>query len=194
MKKLIKSALTVGMVTTSAAAISVGFAGNAKAATLDFEGFSSGEIISGDAFSDLGVIFDQDLEVFTGIGVLPQSGINTVSDAASLGGNLSGFFTTAVDFISVFAGDNGGDTDTVTLLGFDEFDNLVASDTFTDLAAQTLSISGSGITRFEINQVGLIAIDDFTFNPTTQSVPEPSLLLGSLMALAAGATGLKRKR
>ncbi|NET25767.1 MAG: PEP-CTERM sorting domain-containing protein [Okeania sp. SIO1I7] len=181
------------------------FIGNnsAKAVTLDFEGFNSGETISGDTFIDLGVVFDQDLRIFQIPSAPVQSGISSAAGTAPLAGDISGFFTEAVDFVSVFAGDNllarpgGPDIDTVTLLGFDEFDNLVASDTFTALTAQTLSISGPGITRFEINQFGNIGIDDFTFNPTPvnpASTPEPASVLGLLAFGAMGASSmLKRK-
>ncbi|WP_287526426.1 hypothetical protein [Okeania sp. SIO2C2] len=131
------------------------------------------------------------------MGLLPQSGINAATNASFIGGNISGFFTEAVDFVSVFAGDVGFDTDTVTLLGFDEFDNLVASDTFAALAAQTLSISGAGITRFEINQSGGIIIDDFTFNPAPvnpASTPEPASVLGLLAFGAMGASSMLKHK
>ncbi|WP_293155110.1 PEP-CTERM sorting domain-containing protein [Okeania sp. SIO2C9] len=176
------------------------FIGNnsAKAVTLDFEGFSHFETISGDTFSDLGVVFDQDLKIFQGHPAAPiKSGINVAIGTEPLFGDISGFFTEAVDFVSVFAGDNAsGDTETVTLLGFDDFDNLVASDTFTDITAQTLSISGLGIVRFEIQDVNQVAIgiDDFTFNPTPKSTPEPASILGLLAFGAMGASSmLKRK-
>ena len=177
------------------------FIGNnsAKAVTLNFEGLNSGETISGDTFSNLGVVFDQDLFISQNPLAAIQSGTNAASSTNPPRGNISGFFTEAVDFVSVFAGDFAlGDTETITLLGFDEFDNIVDSDTFTALTAQTLSISGSGITRFEINQSGNIAIDDFTFNPAPinpASTPEPASILGLLAFGAMGAGSmLKRKQ
>lgn len=180
------------------------FIGNnsAKAVTLDFEGFSNFETISGDTFSDLGVVFDQDLTIVReDILAAPQSGINAVVGNDPFAEDISGFFTEAVDFVSVFTGDiRLTDIETVTLLGFDEFDNLVDSDTFTSLTAETLSISGPGIVRFEIldeNQLG-IGIDDFTFNPTPvnpASTPEPASVLGLLAFGAIGASSmLKRKQ
>ncbi|MGK7903896.1 MAG: PEP-CTERM sorting domain-containing protein [Hormoscilla sp.] len=161
--------------------------------TIGFDEFSNFETISGDTFIDLGVVFDNSLRIFDGsTGALPQSQPNTAARAVPFAGDISGFFTETVDFISVFAGDGVRDIDTVTLLGFDEFDNIVASDTFSAVTAQTLSISGPGIARFEINNVGRIAIDDFTFN--TKSVPEPVSVVGLLALGAVGAGSmLKRK-
>ncbi len=169
--------------------------------TIDFDEFSYDETIAGDTFMDLGVVFDNSLRIYGEMdGALPQSPPNVAANPGSLffGGDISGFLTETVDFISVFAGDAENplweEIDTVTLLGFNEFDNLVASDTFTAEAAQTLSISGPGIARFEINNVGWIVIDDFTFGPTPVSVPEPAEAVG-LLALGAVGAGeiLKRK-
>lgn len=169
-----------------------------KAITIDFEEFNRLETISGDTFSDLGVVFERNLRIYQAdLNALPQSGINVGIDANSTGGNISGFFTEAVDFISVFAGDsNLSDTETLTLLGFDEFDNLVASDTFTNIIAQTLSISGPGTTRFEIldENKTRFGIDDFTFNSKPKSTPETASILGLLAVGAMGAGSiLKRK-
>lgn len=156
----------------------------AATVTLNFDEFDIDEIIivPGDTFSNLGIIFNGDLEIIPGDlpgdPVLPSSNPNAAAAASPSGGDITGFFIQEVDFISVFAGDAGFDVDTVSLLGFDVFDNLVASDTFTGLAAQPLSISGPGIVRFEINQIGRIGFDDLTFNTT--SVPEPSTILALL--------------
>ena len=138
--------------------------------------------------------FNETLHVNSGtIGGLSQSRPNTAVNFDSFGGNITGFFlvpVTSVDFISVFAGDAIADTDTVTLNGFDSLNDLIDTDTFTDVAAQTLSIFGAGIVRFEIIQTGAIAIDDFTFNPN--NVPEPAPL--ALLGLGLAGLGLSRRR
>ncbi len=167
---------------------------SAKAITINFDQFNDREVISGDTFLDLGVVFDQELEIiatnpFRPVQSLPANALRH----NPFGGDISGSFTEAVNFISVFAGDrrpfneDGSENkEQLILRGFDEFGALVDSDTFTALTAQTLSISGPGIVRFEIvdeNQAGF-GIDDFTF----ESVPEPTLVLGLLAFGAIGAS------
>ncbi|NEQ39524.1 MAG: PEP-CTERM sorting domain-containing protein [Okeania sp. SIO3I5] len=167
---------------------------------LDLFSTSDDAVIVGDNFSNLGVIFDDPLRLWNispednPVGGSAESTTTIATNDNSLGGNISGSFTEAVDFVSVFAGDSGGDVDNVTLIGFDQFGNIVDSDTFENTEAETLSISGAGITRFEIQNMGAIAIDDFTFNPTPKSTPEPASVLGLLAFGAIGATcRLKRK-
>lgn len=164
------------------------FANQAGATVINFDSFADSTILAVGSFDAIGVRFNQKLAVDNGgSGTLPQSAPNAAINTDAFGGDITGFFlgpVTAVDFISVYAGDSGGDSDTVTLFGYDALNNLVDSDTFTGLSAQTLSISGAGITRFEIIQSGLIGIDDFTFNAT--SVPEP----GTLALLGMGLAGV----
>jgi len=173
---------------------------SAKAVTINFDQFEDFEVISGDTFLDLGVVFDQELRIIATHPLRPvQSLPANALRSDPMGGDLSGSFTEAVNFVSVFAGDrrpsndDGSDNEEQLILrGFDEFGDLVDSDTFTSLTADTLSISGPGIVRFEIvdeNQAGF-GIDDFTF----KSVPEPTSVLG-LLAFGAVGVGsmLKRK-
>jgi len=171
----------------------LGLANPANATVLDFDSYADKTILAVGTFDSIGVHFNETLQVNSGnIGDLPQSLPNTAVNFDSFGGNITGFFlgpVTSVDFISVFAGDEGFDTDTVTLNGFDSLNNLVDTDTFTDVAAQTLSIFGAGIVRFEIIQTGAIAIDDFTFNPN--NVPEPAPL--ALLGLGLAGLGLSRR-
>lgn len=166
--------------------------------TIDFDSFATNATIPVGTFDAQGVRFDQVLQVSVP-GTLPSSAPNAAASAAPLGGNITGFFlgpVTSVTSISVFAGDTGGDTDTVTLNGFDAANVLVDTATFTGISAQTLAISGAGIVRFEILQVGLIGIDDFQFTPTggaSAAAPEP----GTLALLAGGiipAVGMIRRR
>jgi hypothetical protein len=163
----------------------------AYAVTIDFDEVPAITPRPIDTYDAQGVNFDQILYVNTCCGLLPSSAPNV---AYSSNFDISGSFVgpvKSVSFISVFAGDSGGDVDTVTLRGYDTANNLVASDTFTATSAQTLQISGSGITRFEIIQIGAIAIDDFTFLPETQ-IPEPSTFALCMAALFFGVSVLKR--
>jgi hypothetical protein len=172
----------------------LGFATQANAVVIDFDGFADNTVLAVGAFDAIGVRFNQRLQVNDGdIGDLPFSLPNSASNFDSFGGNVTGFFlgpVSSVDFISVFAGDAGGDTDTVTLRGFDALNNLVASSSFTGISAQSLSIAGAGIVRFEILQTGLIAFDNFRFEPTR--VSEPAML--GMLGLGLAAFGLARRR
>ena len=169
---------------------------NASAAVINFDSLAAGSIAAVGSFDAQGVRFNENLLIGCNCGDLPSSLPNTALNSDSFAGNITGFFlgpVSSVNFISVFAGDNGGDIDTVTLNGFDAFNNLVDSDTFTAAVAQTLSISGAGIVRFEILESGLIAIDDFRFNPSVTPVPEPSTLALVCLALA-GVGAIRRQR
>jgi hypothetical protein len=180
---------------SSLAAALVLSAGAAQAAVINFDGFAAGSTQAVGTFDALGVRFNEALYICGGTcGDLPSSAPNTAINGESYGGNITGYFlgpVTSVDFISVVAGDNGGDTDTVTLRGYDASDTLVGSASFTGTTAQTLSISGAGIVRFEIIQSGLIAIDDFTFNPSA-AVPAPAPL--ALVGAALLGMGFTRRR
>ncbi|WP_374581169.1 PEP-CTERM sorting domain-containing protein [Pseudoduganella sp.] len=176
----------------AAAFAALGLAGQANAGVINFDSQAFGSTATIGTFDALGVRFNQNLHISNGgSGDLPQSAPNAAINADSFGGDITGYFlgpVSSVNFISVFAGDQGGDSDTVTLRGFDALNNLVASASFTGLVAQTLSISGAGMTRFEILQTGLIGIDDFTFTEErgpAAAVPEP----GSLALLGLGLAG-----
>lgn len=177
----------------------------AQTITIDFDEVASGTLLSIGAYDAIGVHFNQALATDDGtLGSLPSSAPNaafgTTPGGAISGGDVTGFFTgpvSSVTFISVFAGDAGGDTDTVTLNAFNAANALVDSATFTGASAQTLSVSGVGITRFEILQTNAIGIDDFRFTvtPTASAAPEPGSL--TLLALTGiplfGAVARRRK-
>lgn len=177
------------------AGLALAFAGASQAAVvITFDTLPTGSTAAVGAFDALGVRFNQALTIGCGCGDLPSSAPNTALSGG--GGDITGYFlgsVTAVDFISVFAGDVGGDVDTVTLNGYDAADQLVSTATFTGESAQTLSISGAGMVRFEILQSGAIAIDDFTFNPAAATVPEPATLALAGLALAGLAASRRRK-
>ncbi len=177
---------------------------SAKAITINFDQFEDLEVISGDTFQDLGVVFDQELRIIATNPDRPaQSQPANIIRNDPAGGDLSGSFTEAVNFISLFAGDrralndDGSDNEEKMILtGFDEFGNIVDSDSFTALTGQALSISGPGIVRFELvdeNQA-VFGVDDFTFRFASEDVPEPTSVLGLLAIGAIGAGSmLKRK-
>jgi|GEM_PF-3415099 len=172
--------------------------GICSATTINFDEYDDGTILAVGTFDSIGVHFNQNLVVDDGdSGGLAISNPNYALNADSFGGDLTGYFTgpvSSTDFISVYAGDSGTDTDTVTLFGYDAFDNLIDSDTYTGLSAQLLSISGAGIVRFEIIQSGLVGYDDFTFNNGAPApTPEPNTM--ALLALGLlGAAGINRKK
>lgn len=173
-------------------------AANAAPVVINFDGFPASSTQPVGTFDSFGVRFNQNIFICGGsCGDLPSSLPNTGVNADSFGGNITGFFlgpVTSVSSISVFAGDNGGDIDTVTLNGYDSANVLVDSASFTGTSAQNLSISGAGIVRFEILETGLIAIDDFTFEASAATVPEPTTLaLGGLALLAVGVSRRRAK-
>ncbi len=169
----------------------MGMSGTGNATVIDFDSYSSGTILAVGTFDALGVHFDQSLIVDDGSsggepGSLPNYAINN----DSFGDDVTGSFFSEISFLSVFAGDSGGDTDTVTLNVYDVFDALVDSDTFTGASAQLLSVSGAGIVRFELIESGSIGFDDFTF--TSVAVPEPATL--SLFAVGLVGIGFAARR
>ncbi|WP_417850155.1 PEP-CTERM sorting domain-containing protein [Thalassoglobus sp.] len=172
--------------------------GRAAMVTLDFDSFANGQL-DNETFNALGIQFSEDLEIVDGSTI--QFG-NTGKAAQNFlipGGDISAIFVgtvTSVSSISVLAGDSGGDEDTVTLRGFNAMNVLVDEAMFTGSTAQTLSISGAGITHFIILQVNGIAIDDLTFTPETESsaVPEPSAIVLFGIGLVCVAMGHRRRR
>ena len=182
----------------------------------DFDGDSEFTLIPDGFYDATGLIFDQSLSVQNELSFISDSGgagIGTVETGA----NLSGSFTSSVSFFSVWVGDRplvGTDFDLVLLEGFDIDGNLVDSATYFDLGAQQLSLSGSGIVRFQftngsllpsgLGAPGSVDYDDFVFvldtdggssngNGSTNPIPEPNAaVLFGLGVLVVG-RGLRRK-
>lgn len=86
------------------------------------------------------------------------------------------------NFVSIRADLWGGGLP-ITLNAYDVHGTLVDSDTTADLGGATLTVSGPGIHAVQFlgtSDLGGVACDDLTFNPTAV-IPEPtSLLLASL--------------
>ncbi len=165
----------------------------AVATTIDFDELTSG--IAGNHYQALGVTFNNNFALYANTNTPGQTNPNMVYNSDDFGGSITGQFVGAylggVNFLSVLAGDQCCDLDSVTLNGYDASNNLVGTASFSNVSAQTLSISGPGITHFEILQSGLIAIDNFTFTADEQ-VPEPAML--GLFGLGALGLGLSRRR
>lgn len=96
-----------------------------------------------------------------------------------------------MDCLSIAAGDAGGDIDSVTLIGYDALDQIVDSDSFTANVGQVLSISGPGITRFEVQQFGAIVFDNIAFEIESETIPEPAAI--ALFGLCLAGLGLARR-
>jgi hypothetical protein len=183
-----------------AAAGTMAVAETAKADTvINFDNYAAGTVLSGSTFDSIGVHFNQTLQAVSGIGEQSSSLPNSAINFTSYADDISGSFVspvTSVSYISVFAGDAGGDIDTVTLRGYDAANQLVATDTFTALSAQLLEIAGAGIVRFEIDQQGAVAIDDFTFraetSSSTESVPLPGVAAAGVALIGFGK--MRRRR
>ncbi len=169
------------------------------AVVIDFDEFFAGQILDQSSLLDRGVAFDQRLRVTDGTIPIDHtmpgySSPNWAHNIDDLYGNLSGSFTLPVDYVSILAGDGGGDADFLVLRGFDANGNEVASsvlDSDEDVA-RVYEIAAPAIVRFEIANAfvpGSFHIDNLTFN----QVPEPStpllLFLGCVLPVL-----LRRKR
>ncbi len=164
-------------------------ASSAQAVLIDFESFTAPTTIL--AGTDVqGLTFDQDISVSFGFSLFPSS---TGNQGLAAGfGDFSGSFSQTVSSLSLAVGDAGGDVDSVILTGFNALDQIVDTDSFTAQVGQILSISGAGITRFEIVQSGGILFDNVTFEFESISVSAPGAV--ALFSLFLAGIGLTRNR
>jgi hypothetical protein len=112
---------------------------------------------------------------------------------------LTGTFESPVTYVSLWAGDEGGDNDQWELHAYDALigGNLVGSVTspvWNGAPYWQLAIPGAGIMRFEAQWLGPaapVAFDDLSFE-TGNAVPAPAAWL--LGTLGAGLVGWIRRR
>ncbi|MBZ5674631.1 MAG: PEP-CTERM sorting domain-containing protein [Acidobacteriia bacterium] len=171
--------------------------------TINFDDGTAGNAI-GSFYAAQGLTFSN--AGWTGLAVTGITGLGLV-DITDDGANppftptpttpIVGVFSSAQSFVSILAGDVG-----IAGAKIDVYDavtggNLIGSDSFfgTGTGAgqtATLSVSGSGILRFELYRPAAadegLAFDNLTFSAGSAPVPEPSTLLmiapgGALLAL-----------
>ena len=171
--------------------------------TIDFEGFSGGDIIIAGTDLGGGLTFDKDLRIDeSGLLAGPPATTGNVAFAPAppffQGDDVTGSFGAAVSNLKIGAGDLGFDPDTVTLTAFDDMMNILGTDSFTSRAAQFLEVNVTGITSFllEFDDVrppdgtGSGGFDNITFDVVVVPVP-PSL---SLLLVGLAGLGLDRSR
>lgn len=178
------------------------FAAPAHAATINFEGFSDGQNINGLNLGGVtltatgGVV-----EIFSNgrFGASFNSPVNAFSTPNGTG-TLTGVFDAPTSFVSLYAGDEGGDTDSWRL---EVFDAAVGGNSLGSLSSGDysgdpyflLAITASNILRFEATWTGLVAgvaYDDLSFDSAT--VPEPGSLALLGLSLAGLAAARRRKQ
>ncbi|ABD55590.1 VPLPA-CTERM sorting domain-containing protein [Jannaschia sp. CCS1] len=185
-------------------------AANANTVSIDFEDFSG---FYAPTFDFGGVSFqsvdpNQSMQVGR-VGALGagQSGHVLRSavppfGAEPRGGSFGGtFLGTTVSFLSLVAGDSGGDLDIFNLQGFDANGSLVSeTGELRSNAATLLSIQGAGIASFLLtigdlpDNDGSSVVDNFTFTQEVAAVPLPaSLPLLGVGALALGVVARRRR-
>ena len=165
----------------------------AQGSHTDFEGLVARLNIHG---LDLGgiTLYEPQLEIVrvyanNAFGAFYHSPVNSVGSDESVAATYAiiGVFDAPQRFISLWAGDDGGDTDQWELEAFDApvggtSLGLVQSDPWSGNPSTQLSISAEGIRRFEARSLGPdngIAYDDLDFYDAR--IPAPgAVLLGAI--------------
>jgi len=129
------------------------------------------------------------------LGAWYHSPVNAVSPFP-LSSTLIGTFDSAVNFVSLWGGDEGSDTDSWTLNVYDAAVGgtllvSVSSPAWDGNPYEQLSLSVPGIMRFEAVEAGAIAYDDLSFG-VDGAIPAPGAIL--LVGIGAGLVTCLRQR
>jgi 4-diphosphocytidyl-2C-methyl-D-erythritol kinase len=166
----------------------------AAAATVTFEDL--GTRVSyvnpvADRYASQGLVFSSNTTYWTYDHLDTRSGAGNYSLGSYNWDNITGYFTTAVNSLSLWVGDEGGDMDFATLNVYDSANRLLTSVSGSGASWFQLSVNtSSNIARFEIVERNRVAIDNLTFS--ANNVPEPGTL--ALAGLAMVGVALVRRR